>query len=114
MVIPHGQWLARGMFPLDSKVVSTEPLGAWLSIGGAACWVVCFWWMHSISAKQNRLLKQLAEQGARIEQLSKAEHDLIREVHPQVAEIKEGVDEVKTAVTESGPASLPGAKHANF
>ena len=54
--------------------------------------------MYTISGTQNRLLKQLAEQAARIEKLSRAEHDLIREVHPQVEEIKEGVRDVKQAV----------------
>jgi hypothetical protein len=56
--------------------------------------------MHRISSAQNRLLKQLADQACRIERLSAAEHDLIREVHPQVAEIKEGVQDVKEAVAE--------------
>jgi len=46
--------------------------------------------MYRISNKQNMLLDQLREQGKRIERLSKIEHDLIKEVHPQVAEIKEG------------------------
>jgi len=72
----------------------------WLTVIGTGCWIICFWWMHSISAKQNRLLKQLGEQAARIESLSKVEHDLIREVHPQVAEIKEGVQNVKAVVEE--------------
>ena len=72
----------------------------WLTVIGTCCWIICFWWMHSISAKQNRLLKQLGEQAARIESLSKVEHDLIREVHPQVAEIKEGVQNVKAVVEE--------------
>jgi len=70
-----------------------------LTIISTGCWGICFWWMYQISSKQNRLLKQLAEQAQRIEQLSSAEHDLIREVHPQVAEIKEGVQDVREAVT---------------
>ena len=43
--------------------------------------------MGRISAKQNYLMDQLREQGRRIEKLSKVEHDLIKEVHPQVGEI---------------------------
>jgi len=35
----------------------------------------------------------------RIEQLSQAGHDLIRDVHPQVGEIKEHVETVKEAVS---------------
>jgi hypothetical protein len=35
----------------------------------------------------------------RIEQLSKAEHDLMRDVHPVVGEIKESVQDVANAVS---------------
>ena len=80
--------------------MNRDDLLFWVTIASGACWIICFWWMHSISAKQNRLLKQLGEQAARIESLSKVEHDLIREVHPQVAEIKEGVQNVKAVVEE--------------
>jgi hypothetical protein len=34
----------------------------------------------------------------RIERLSKAEHDLISDVHPQVSEIKEQVENVREVV----------------
>ena len=71
-----------------------------LALIGTACWVVCFWWMHRISSKQNDLLQQLRQQGQRIERLSRLEHDLIKEVHPQVGEIKEGMDEVMAVVKE--------------
>ena len=64
------------------------------------CWVACFVWMHRISTRQDRLLKELHAQGKRIEELSKVEHDLIREVHPQVGEIKERVEKVADAVNE--------------
>jgi uncharacterized protein YdeI (YjbR/CyaY-like superfamily) len=57
--------------------------------------------MYRISQKQNRLLDRLTEQGRRIEKLSKVEHDLIKEVHPQVGEIKEGLDEMIAAVKEN-------------
>ena len=72
----------------------------WLTLVGTVCWGVCFWWMHRISAKQNYLLDKLREQGKRIEDLSKVEHDLIKEVHPQVGEIKEGMDEMIAAARE--------------
>ena len=71
------------------------------SILGTACWAVCFWWMHRISAKQNYLLEKLGEQGKRIEKLSRIEHDLIKEVHPQVSEIKEGLEEMIAVVKEN-------------
>ena len=35
----------------------------------------------------------------RVERLSKAGHDLIRDVHPQVGEIKEQVETMKEAVS---------------
>jgi hypothetical protein len=68
----------------------------WVGLG---CWGVCFWWMHRISSRQEAMLKELHEMTERIEHLSQAEHDLIREVHPQVGEIKEHVETVKEAVS---------------
>ena len=73
----------------------------WIGIG---CWLVCFWWMHRISSRQNAMLKELHDVTQRIEQLSQAEHDLIREVHPQVSEIKAHVENVAEAVSpETSP-----------
>lgn len=71
-----------------------------LTWAGMGCWLVCFWWMHRISSRQNSMLKELREMTQRIEQLSEAEHKLIRELHPQVGEIKEHVEDVKQAVAE--------------
>jgi len=68
----------------------------WIGIG---CWGVCFWWMHRISSRQNSTLKELQEMTRRVERLSKAGHDLIRDVHPQVGEIKEQVETMKEAVS---------------
>lgn len=68
----------------------------WVGIG---CWIICFWWMHRISSRQNAVLKELHEMTERIERLSQAEHDLIRDVHPKVGEIKEHVETVKEAVS---------------
>jgi hypothetical protein len=67
---------------------------------GLACWIVCFWWMHRISSRQDAMLKELHEMTTRIEQLSKTEHDLIREVHPKVSEIKDQVETVAEKVTD--------------
>jgi hypothetical protein len=82
----------------------------WLTVTGTLCWVVCFWWMYQISAKQNALLTQLHAQGKRIEKLSKLEHELIKEVHPQVSEIKDGMDAVVAAVKESAENFAPLSK----
>jgi uncharacterized protein YdeI (YjbR/CyaY-like superfamily) len=73
----------------------------WMTVAGTICWGFCFWWMGRISAEQNRLMDQLRDQGRRIEKLSRIEHDLIKEVHPQVGEIKVGLDEVIAAVKEN-------------
>jgi cell division protein FtsB len=78
--------------------MTRDALSFWLNAFSAACWFLCFWWMHQISARQDKLIAQLRQQASRIEQLSKTEHDLIREVHPQVGEIKETVQEVALEV----------------
>ena len=84
-------------------------LGFWMTLVGTVCWGACFWWMHRLSTKQNALLDQLREQGRRIEKLSKIEHDLIKEVHPQVSEIQEGLEEMIAVVKENSELT-PGAK----
>jgi hypothetical protein len=81
----------------------------WMTLIGTVCWGVCFWWMHRISTKQKKLLDQLREQGKRIEKLSKAEHDLIKEVHPKVGKIKEGMEEM-IAVVKENSETLPPTK----
>jgi hypothetical protein len=48
---------------------------------GTGAWVVCFWWMHRISARQDALLTELRE-------LAQTQQDILREVHPDVGEIK--------------------------
>jgi uncharacterized protein YdeI (YjbR/CyaY-like superfamily) len=80
-----------------------------MTVAGTVCWGVCFWWMRLLSVKQNFLLDQLREQGKRIEKLSKIEHDLIKEVHPQVSEIKEGMEEMMAVVKENSKAPPPAA-----
>lgn len=48
------------------------------------------------------MLKDLHEMTGRIEHLSKAEHDLIKEVHPTVSDIKERVENVQDVVGSEG------------
>jgi len=82
-----------------------------MTLAGTVCWGICFWWMRRLSIKQNALLDQLREQGKRIEGLSRIEHDLIKEVHPQVGEIKEGMEEMIAAVKENSENHpLPASK----
>jgi uncharacterized protein YdeI (YjbR/CyaY-like superfamily) len=54
-------------------------------------------------------LDQLRDQGKRIEKLSRIEHDLIKEVHPQVNEIKEGMDEMIAVVKENSKTAPPAS-----
>jgi len=82
-------------------------LAFWMTLVGTICWGVCFWWMHRLSSKQNSLLDQLREQGKRIEKLSRVEHDLIKEVHPQVNEIKQGMDAMIAVVKENSENHPP-------
>ena len=74
---------------------------------GTSCWAVCFWWMHRLSTRQETMLKELHDVTKRIEKLSKIEHDLLREVHPVVGEIKESVEGVAEAVSAENAPSKP-------
>jgi len=78
---------------------NSDAIAVVLSCIGTLCWIVCFWWMHRISSRQGATLEELHEMTARIEKLSRSEHDLIREVHPQVSEIKEQVENVREVVS---------------
>ena len=89
----------------------------WMTFAGTCCWVVCFIWMYRISEKQNHFLEKLdrlTEQGKRIERLSKIEHDLIKEVHPQVSDIREGMDEMIAAVKENTEVTSNAAAAAEL
>jgi hypothetical protein len=57
---------------------------------GTAAWVLCFWWMHRISTRQDALLTELRD-------LAQTQQDILREVHPDVGEIKEHVVEEQGA-----------------
>ena len=45
------------------------------------------------------MLTELHAMTTRIERLSRAEHDLLSDVHPQVSEIKEQVENVREVVS---------------
>lgn len=93
--------------------MNENELAFWMTLVGTVCWGFCFWWMRRLSVKQNLLLDQLREQGKRIEKLSRIEHDLIKEVHPQVNEIKEGMETIIAAVTENLPPPSAAKKKAS-
>ena len=89
--------------------MNKSSLSFWMTVAGTVCWGVCFWWMRRLSIKQNYLLDQLRDQGKRIEKLSRIEHDLIKEVHPQVNEIKEGMEVMIAAVKENSEPPSPAS-----
>jgi archaellum component FlaC len=70
-----------------------------LAIANVGFWGICFWWMHRISARQNAVLDQLRQQAHRIENISKEEHAILSELHPNVESIQKSVDEVSDEVT---------------
>jgi hypothetical protein len=70
----------------------------WITVADLGCWCVCFWWMHRISTRQDALLEQLRDQARRIEKVSKEEHAILSELHPNVEAIQKGVDEVTQKV----------------
>jgi hypothetical protein len=70
---------------------------------GIACWMACFWWMHRLSSRQETI-ERAPRNDHRIEHLSQAEHDLMRDVHPQVSEIKAHVENVADAVSPDANA----------
>ena len=76
-----------------------EAMALLLGCIGTLCWITCFWWMHRISSRQDAMLEELHEMTTRIEKLSRAEHDLISDVHPQVSEIKQQVENVREVVS---------------
>ena len=80
---------------------------------GTLCWAICFIWMGRISAKQNFLLASLREQGRRIEKISKMEHDLLKEVHPQVSAIKVQIETVAASVRENADEMLAAVRETS-
>jgi len=84
---------------LRNNMENLDDMELVLSCIGTLCWIICFWWMHRISSRQNSTLEELHQMTARIEKLSRAEHDLITDVHPQVTEIKEKVETVREVVS---------------
>ena len=87
----------------SNRVTTFELAGFIINSVGTACWVICFWWMHRISKRQDSMLSELHEVTRRIEQVAKEEHELIREVHPGVEEIKKSVEDVADAVSKDEP-----------
>ena len=73
----------------------TGSVGNLVSLVDIGCWGACFWWMHRISERQNAMLQELQQQAHSIEQLSKEEHEILKELHPTVQKIDEAVDQVK-------------------
>jgi hypothetical protein len=43
---------------------------------GTGAWVICFWWMHRISARRDALLTELRE-------LARTQHDILGRKQPR-------------------------------
>jgi len=54
--------------------------------------------MHRISTRQDATLEQLQKQARRIEDISKAEHEILTDLHPSVQKIAQGVDQVSEKI----------------
>ena len=67
---------------------------------GMGCWAVCFVWMHHISKRQEALLAELRTIAKGIETTTREGHELIKEVHPAVGQIKESMEDVANVVKE--------------
>ena len=74
----------------EEMAVDQGTIAYWLTWVGTGAWVICFWWMHRISTRQDALLTELRE-------LARTQHDLLREVHPDVGELKVHVVEEQGA-----------------
>lgn len=64
-----------------------------IAVGELFCWGICFWWMHRISSRQDAVLKQLQQQGRRIERISREEHRILQDLHPKVQSIEKNIGE---------------------
>ena len=98
--INHGEVIYRD--PMSHVLLD------WITVADLGCWCICFWWMHRISTRQDAVLEQLREQARRIEKVSKEEHAILSEVHPNVEaiqkdvhEVTEKVDRVETRTSEA-------------
>ena len=72
----------------------------WITILNFGCWIVCYVWMHRISSRQNAVLDQLSLQAQRIEEISRQEHAILSEVHPNVEAIQKDVGKVSEKVAK--------------
>jgi hypothetical protein len=75
-----------GMLSLKGESYGSRNDCLRVDVDGTSVWVICFWWMRRISARQDALFMELKE-------LAKTQHDILKEVHPDVGEIKEHVIE---------------------
>jgi hypothetical protein len=71
----------------------TQELVNWLELFSAACWPVCFWWMHRISKKQNAMLADLDAQQKKVREISDEGREIIKEIEPKVKKVAERIDD---------------------
>jgi len=81
-------------------MLSTRFLLDLANLIGLGCWCVCFWWMHRISKRQDAVLDQLRRQAGRIEQVSREEHAILTDLHPNVEALQKEVGQVSEKVDD--------------
>jgi hypothetical protein len=86
--------------PNGEAAMDHATIGYVLTWVGTSAWVMCFWWMHRISARQDALLTELKE-------LAKVQHNILREVHPDVGEIKGMWSRSREKKSRSLPSGSP-------
>jgi signal transduction histidine kinase len=85
----------------DQERMTLTGLGFILTALGTGAWVVCFWWMHRISSRQDGMLAELREQAVELAKLNRTESEVLQEVRPEVGEIYESLGEVSEKVEEA-------------
>lgn len=71
----------------------TQAMVNWLELFNAACWPVCFWWMHRISSKQNAMLADLHAQQQKVREISDEGREIIKELEPKVKKVAERIEQ---------------------
>jgi hypothetical protein len=77
----------------------TQDAVNWMNLLNAACWPVCFWWMHRISSKQNGMLADLHAQQKKVREISDEGREIIKEIEPKVQKVAAKIDEAVAAKT---------------
>jgi hypothetical protein len=78
--------------------MTAENVIFWLTVFSSLCWPVCFWWMWLISRRQNALIRDLRNQARHIADVARDEHELLKDAHPQIGEIRDAVHKLTNTI----------------